>query len=218
MAPFVGKDNYSVQLTPRLISYYEVQIIPKTVDSSGREEDEDEDFVLPTRPFGFVRHNATDCVAVGVATESFHIHSRMPGWDCLSFGYHGDDGGIFHASGGMVKRFGPSFGAGDTVGCGIDYVNQGIFFTLNGEFLGYGWKGIDVEFLQNDLYPVVGVDTNNPICCNFGSQPFAFDLSSFIMKHEELIRSPYQWTTGMEEEANPSKLPKRRLGHQRSCP
>jgi hypothetical protein len=131
----------------------------------------------------------------------------MPGWDSFSFGYHGDDGGIFHASGGMVKHFGPSFGVGDTIGCGIDYGggggvhhhhNQGIFFTLNGIFLGYGWKDdVNVEtFLQNDVYPVVGIDTNHDIYANYegGAQPFQFDLTSFCAKHHEpYIQQGYQW-------------------------
>jgi hypothetical protein len=118
----------------------------------------------------------------------------MPGWDRQSFGYHGDDGGIFHSSGGMVKQFGPKFGAGDTIGCGIDYVNQGIFFTLNGKFLGYGWTGVDEELLKHDLYPVVGLDTNSPLFLNFGGdEPFEFDLSSFIMKHEHVISSQYSF-------------------------
>ena len=100
---------------------------------------------------------------------------------------------IFHSSGAMVRQFGPRFGKGDTVGCGIDYTVQGIFFTLNGSFLGYGWTGIDCSVLQKDLYPVVGIDTRCPIDCNFGSKPFSFDLSSFLMQHTDGVKELYEW-------------------------
>lgn len=181
VAPYVEKDN-SIQVAPRMVAYFEVSIL--------RRQDEE---CTPTI-------SSRDCVAVGIATESFHCRSKMPGWDSQSFGYHGDDGGTFHASGGMVERFGPCFGEGDTVGCGIDYVTRGIFFTLNGNFLGYGWKNLDVEFLEHDLYGVVGIDTNHPIALNYGDQPFDFDLSKFTQKHKKLIFPYYQWS---QEEEDP---------------
>lgn len=167
-----------VHLTPRLVSYFEVSILPCPGDSP----------VVPLARDGTQDNGVTDCVAVGVATESFHLQSRMPGWDALSYGYHGDDGGIFNGSGNMLRRFGPSFGQGDTVGCGVDFCKGGIFFTLNGSFLGYGWTGVDRKFLQQDLYPIIGVDTNSPIECNFGQLPFAFDLTSLVERQKGLVK------------------------------
>lgn len=165
VAPFYSpNDATAVHLTPRFVSYYEVSILA-----------------------GPSAKSPTDCVAVGVATESFDWHTRMPGWDVSSFGYHGDDGGIFHSSGGMLKKFGPSYGRGDVVGCGIDHVMRGIFFTLNGEFLGYAWTGLPQDVLERDMFPVVGIDTNDLIHCNFGNEPFQYDLKSLIVKHEELV-------------------------------
>lgn len=201
--PFV--DNHhkdAINVTPRLVSYYEVSILEKPKENNSDDEIDDDDFRLgnPGEPILTTPSRSNDCVAVGLATESFHVHSRMPGWDRQSFGYHGDDGGIFHSSGGMVKRYGPTFAAGDTVGCGIDYVEQGIFYTLNGQFLGYAWTGIDEEFLKNDLYPVVGLDTSCPLYLNFGTgtdEPFQFDLSSFLMKHENIISPLYQFTPSL---------------------
>lgn len=188
------------------MSYYEVTILD--FENSGNDDTDDDSITGPAAAAAQpTTGQRPDCVAVGLATESFHVHSRMPGWDRQSFGYHGDDGGIFHSSGTMVKQFGSKFGAGDTVGCGIDYVNQGIFFTLNGRFLGYGWKGIEEELLQHAMYPVVGLDTNCPLFLNFGAdEPFQFDFSQFIMKHETIIALQYTLDTPTDAVAAPSTI------------
>ena len=60
------------------------------------------------------------CVAIGLASKEFPLRGLMPGWDSLSYAYHGDDGHCFHGSG-EGRDFGPTFGSGDTVGCGILY-------------------------------------------------------------------------------------------------
>lgn len=178
VAPFYSpSDSTAVHLTPRFVSYFEVSISEGPASNSNA--------------------SSTDCVAVGVATESFDWHTRMPGWDASSFGYHGDDGGIFHSSGGMLRKFGPAYGRGDVVGCGIDHVMRGIFFTLNGEFLGYAWSGLPQEVLERDMYPVVGIDTNDLIHCNFGNEPFTYDLKSLIVKHEELVHQSLSLTQKM---------------------
>jgi SPRY domain len=198
VAPFVDADN-RVNLTPRLVSYFEVSILPKPAD-----------FAPEHRPLR-IRHNrfnerdaatttAPECVAIGLATSSFCLHSRMPGWDSHSYGYHGDDGGIFHATGSMLKEYGAHFGMGDTVGCGVDYHRRAIFYTLNGSFLGYAFElGKPAtlmasshhgdSFLHEDLYPVIGLDTNYPVACNFGTKdPFQFDLAGMIAQHKTVVQ------------------------------
>lgn len=193
VVPFVDNcnsenNNTAVNVTPRFISYYEVSILKLDEDENDGTHNNTIDQLNSTS------NNNRDCVAVGVATESFHVHSRMPGWDRQSFGYHGDDGGIFHSSGGMLKAYGPKFGLGDNVGCGIDYISKGIFYTLNGNFLGYAFTDIDNIILSNNLFPVVGLDTNHPIHLNFGTddEAFQFNLSTFIMKHEEIVKSKFK--------------------------
>ena len=172
-----GMKEKIVNISPRLFAYFEItlyepeksQELPSIVSSStysrgGRtnrrasrqsflQDDPNEDDV-PT----------SECVAIGLASEEFvDWDDRMPGWDKYSYGYHGDDGGIFHGKGHMIRRFGPRYGTGDTVGCGIDYANQSIFFCLNGQFLGYAFEKVD---LKQSLIPVIGVDTHIPIGCN----------------------------------------------------
>lgn len=60
------------------------------------------------------------CVAVGLAAKPFPVSGKQPGWDANSYGWHGDDGRVFHGTG-IGRPFGPAFEVGDTVGCGICY-------------------------------------------------------------------------------------------------
>jgi hypothetical protein len=182
VAPFSLPDG-TVSFTPRLISYYEVHIVNTKEMSPNTPE--------VTHPHGLqlnrVRANSSECVAVGLSLSSFALHSRMPGWDALSYGWHGDDGGLFHDNGQMVRQFGPAYGVGDVVGCGIDYQMSSIFYTLNGRFQGYAFELKEEELLL-DWYPTVGMDTNSLVQCNFGTdRPFDFDLQSMIEKDRETL-------------------------------
>ena len=133
------------------------------------------------------------CVAVGLATEAFPLQSYMPGWTRSSYGYHGDDGSRFH-SGGGGRRFGPRYGVGDTVGCGLVHcaartrgvpglapgtpapLTPHIFYTLNGAFLGVAFEDVDTSL---SWYPCVGLDSPCVVHFNVGSAPFVFDLPAF---------------------------------------
>ena len=186
VCPFQQNDG-TIDLTPRRLTYFEIYILPNkpnqqslsTTQSTPSSSNRFNNTSPTTTSFSMTppQQQVTDCVAIGLSSEQFATHSRMPGWDTHSYGYHGDDGGIFHASGDMLKHFGPAFGKGDTIGCGVDYSNNSIFFTLNGEFLGYAWTGL--KHLPQKLYPTIGVDTNYPIQCNFYSN-FKFDLGRFL--------------------------------------
>jgi len=173
VAPFAASSG-CYNLTPRLVSYYEVTIVPASEDLQNNKE------------------GKTECVAVGVAVQDFNLHKYMPGWDKHSFGYHGDDGGFYHASGHPVAIESgglPNFGAGDCVGCGIDYEKNALFYTKNGQFLGYATQLTEEQLLQ-EWFPVVGVDTNCPVQCNFGTStdtPFQFDLSGLVARQKEAV-------------------------------
>jgi hypothetical protein len=110
------------------------------------------------------------------------------GWDKFSYGYHGDDGGLFQGSPQLLRQYGPPFGIGDTVGCGIDYQRRSIFFTWHGVFLGYAFKNLSLADLQKECYPAIGVDSNAPLSCNFGcKKPFVFDLNSMVCRQRKVI-------------------------------
>jgi hypothetical protein len=180
-----------VHLTPRLVSYYEVSILEPPVVVFAITDTRTTATAVPSLLYGNGQVCGIDeapCVAVGLATDQFPLYSHMPGWDSNSFGYHGDDGKIYHddARSG-IRRYGPIFGAGDVVGCGIDYLARAIFFTLNGQFLGYAFGKLSLKSLQQDFYPTVGLhNTKWPVQCNFGcEQPFVFDLTTIVAARQE---------------------------------
>jgi len=58
----------------------------------------------------------------------------ISGWNVLSWGYHENNGKVYTKSGtGII--YGDIFGAGDVVGCYVNF-DKGITFTKNGIFFG----------------------------------------------------------------------------------
>lgn len=158
-------------ITPRAISYYEVRVKQGNSVSSSNNNNNNNDI-------------ATDCVAVGLSSCDFESHTRLPGWDYNSYGYHGDDGAIYHGKGHKLSSYGPAFTVGDIVGCGLNHRERSIFFTLNGVFLGTAFQSVKPGI---ELYPTVGIDmTNGSVDFNFGcSTPFVFDLMEYIELDED---------------------------------
>ncbi|CEF64400.1 Ran-binding proteins 9/10 homolog [Strongyloides ratti] len=119
-------------------------------------------------------------MGVGVCHKGVDLN-RLPGWDANSFGYHGDDGNFF-ASSGNGNPYGPTFTTGDVIGCGVDFARKHLFYTKNGEFLGFATDKLNIS---KDLYPVIGLQTQGEtIDTNFGQKPFRFDFEA----HLERIR------------------------------
>ena len=165
-----------VDVTPRYIAYFEVTIVKQvqyTIES-GRPQ----------------QAPINECVAIGLSTQSFQQKYSMPGWDTESIGYHSDDGGIFHGKGVAARHGQPTFGPGDTVGCGVEYRSKRIFFTKNAKFLGYEFGRLRRDFVENGLYPTVGIDTNCPIFVNFGEHPFTFNLKDIQDSAPSLKKAP----------------------------
>jgi hypothetical protein len=170
-----GLLKYSV--TPRWIAYYEVELYeqPSGMAFSNRRNYS-----------AAVPSSSTECVAVGLSTYRFRLDRRLPGWDDLSFGYHSDDGSFFHHSA-RGDAYGPTFGVGDVVGCGLDYQKQAIFFTLNGSFLNYAHV-LDNSQIQQDWFPTVGMDTTACVHFNFGGDfPFCFNLEAMINSKKHIF-------------------------------
>nr|DAD39107.1 TPA_asm: hypothetical protein HUJ06_013430 [Nelumbo nucifera] len=109
-------------------------------------------------------------IAIGFTTEQFKMR-RQPGWEASSYGYHGDDGLLYRGQG-KGEAFGPTFTSGDTIGGGINYASQELFFTKNGKLVGTVYKDV-----KGPLFPTVAVHSQNEeVNVNFGQQPFVFDI------------------------------------------
>ena len=75
-------------------------------------------------------------IGIGFSSRKASVE-RLPGWEQESWAYHGDDGkSFFGESQGQGRQYGPTFGANDTVGCGVNFSTGCAFFTKNGVFLG----------------------------------------------------------------------------------
>ncbi|GAA5989930.1 hypothetical protein JCM11641_002814 [Rhodosporidiobolus odoratus] len=153
-------------------------------------------------------------IGIGLSDQSVSL-SRLPGWENNSYGYHADDGRAFCCQG-TGEPFGPTFTTGDVVGCGIDWLGVGpprgerersgtrgkdkqkasgsgarVFFTKNGEFLGYAFRE-----LHGQLYPTVGLRTQNEcVRVNFGADPFRFDIESLVLDRKRTILARMASTT-----------------------
>ncbi|PKC75200.1 SPRY-domain-containing protein [Rhizophagus irregularis] len=104
----------------------------------------------------------------------------MPGWDYKSYGYHGDDGKKF-ASSGKGSIYGPTYTTGDTVGVGINFFNNTMFFTKNGIHLGTAFTHVE----SSTLYPVIGLRSLRLcVLVNFGQKQFMFDIDQYIQVNQ----------------------------------
>ncbi|KAK6851081.1 Ran-binding protein 10 [Apiospora arundinis] len=121
-------------------------------------------------------------ISVGFSLRPVSL-TRLPGWETDSYGYHGDDGHVYagHQSG---KTYGPTFGAGDTVGCGVNFKNGTAFFTKNGVNLGVACRDV-----KGPIYPAVGLKKpNEHIRVNFGHTPFNFDIDGLMQSERNKVK------------------------------
>lgn len=130
-------------------------------------------------------------IGVGLSSAQASL-SRLPGFERNSFGYHADDGNAFTGCcpstlNSEGPSYGPSFGAGDVIGCILNQMEHTISFTKNGVNLGVAFR--DVKGLV--LYPTVGLRTpGEKVEANFGSKPFVFDLEEL----QKALKMKTLWT------------------------
>ena len=161
------------------------------------------------------------CVAIGLSTSGFRLSRYQPGWTEDSIGYHSDDGRLFFASGTDGTNFGPNYGNGDVVGCGVHIPTMSVFFTKNGNLIGTAYSIISSEpRTYRTLYPTIGLDSKEfTIQVSFGAdEAFAFDVSKAEQlyanypaqfRHSARLNSrPGQSATGsnVDNVPNPSEI------------
>lgn len=118
-------------------------------------------------------------ISIGFTDENFKT-GRQPGWEQNTYGYHGDDGLFYHGHG-RGDAFGQTFTTGDTVGAGINYASQEIFFTKNGKLVGCRPKDVKCP-----LYPSVGLHSpNERVEVNFGQRPFVYNIEALVREERE---------------------------------
>ncbi|KAG2129772.1 hypothetical protein DEU56DRAFT_816636 [Suillus clintonianus] len=151
------------------IYYYEIEVTSKTNSNKGR-------------------------ISVGLVSRDFKP-SRLPGWEKNSWGYHGDDGSSFAAEK-TGTPYGPQFGAGDVIGCGIDFSQNRAFYTKNGALLGSVFDNIGKDC---DIYPAVGLCyLGESVRANFGQDPFRFDIEDHVLQQRNttwtrIQSAPWTW-------------------------
>jgi Ran-binding protein 9/10 len=108
---------------------------------------------------------------------------KLPGWTSESWGYHGDDGNIFHGeSGQAIGNYGVLFSTGDVIGCCLDFQNDQVFYTKNGEYLGLAFSGEAQCWGPNlgELYPCVGLHSiGERVRINLGKEKFVFNILEY---------------------------------------
>jgi len=134
-------------------------------------------------------------MGIGLSMQQVSTN-RLPGWDKLSYGYHGDDGNAFCGSGtGTV--YGPTFTTGDVIGCGLNLIEGSCFYTKNGHHLGTAFNDMPAQ-----LFPTVGLQTPGEIIdANFGQEPFLFDIEGEMQEirsriHKTVEHFPYSGKHG----------------------
>eukprot|EP00004_Rigifila_ramosa_P008436 TRINITY_DN1967_c0_g1_i1.p1 TRINITY_DN1967_c0_g1~~TRINITY_DN1967_c0_g1_i1.p1 ORF type:complete len:374 (-),score=50.63 TRINITY_DN1967_c0_g1_i1:209-1330(-) len=116
-------------------------------------------------------------IGIGLSADTVNLN-RLPGWERLSFGYHGDDGNMFRGTG-TGQPYGPTFTTGDVIGLCYNLTDYTVFYTKNGTNLGIAFRDVAPPMHQN-LHPTVGMRTPGEIVeANFGQSPFIFDFEGF---------------------------------------
>ncbi|KAL7944010.1 hypothetical protein V8C42DRAFT_327507 [Trichoderma barbatum] len=113
---------------------------------------------------------------IGLTGEFTNQANALPGWHIWSVGYHSDDGGIYDHSEDTSNAIKVKpYGAGQTVGCGIDYESNEYFFTCDGEIVFR--KSSTLIFRK--LYPCIG-HRGQPgqVRVNFGMANFKWQKAS----------------------------------------
>ncbi|KFH69168.1 hypothetical protein MVEG_05969 [Podila verticillata NRRL 6337] len=142
------------------------------------------------------RFKGNSPISIGIASKNLRKNLQV-GWDLNSWGYHSDDGFLYFGNSQQNIAFEFGYAEGDTVGCGVNFLEKTVFFTLNGDMLGVAFK-----FLKDTipLYPAIGLSqAGTEINANFGDQTFLFNIVEYKKRvsGKPLISQPkITWNAG----------------------
>ncbi|CAK8675314.1 ran-binding protein 10-like [Clavelina lepadiformis] len=122
-------------------------------------------------------------MGIGLSSHGVKLN-RLPGWEKSSYGYHGDDGHSFCATG-TGQPYGPTFTTGDVIGCGLNVIDNSCFYTKNGVHIGIAFRDLSTS----PLYPTIGLQTpNEELSVNFGQYPFLFEFEEYLKEWKNSVR------------------------------
>ncbi|CAL8102617.1 unnamed protein product [Calicophoron daubneyi] len=124
-------------------------------------------------------------LAVGICSSRSSLN-EWPGMEINSYGYHSNNGAIYHGAKELTSP-GPSYGEADVIGCGVNFVTNSIFFTKNGVFMGPISAG---KKLPHPVHPCISLAC--PSChvsANFGQHKFTFDIGQYIARERAVVIS-----------------------------
>ncbi|CEM12055.1 unnamed protein product [Vitrella brassicaformis CCMP3155] len=151
-------------------------------------------------------------ISVGVVPPDYNT-ARQVGWDAFSYGYHGDDGKLFHDAGhGIGWDENHPWPSGTVIGCGLLRRQRKIFFTKNGEILGVGFQNVRcVQLNAADshphdrlLYPAFGLHSPGErvrIVLGYEPSDFRFDLTQLTNTDDPQIDGPLQPPEGFDTDS-----------------
>ncbi|KAI9342774.1 hypothetical protein DFJ73DRAFT_603436, partial [Zopfochytrium polystomum] len=108
-------------------------------------------------------------IAIGIAGFGYPM-DRLPGWNMHSVAMHS----LTEAYRRGGAPYGPAFGPGDVVGCGLFPSTGGCFFTVNGEYVGEAFYDLN----HPDYHVTVGADGPCELRFVFGDGPFAYKIAN----------------------------------------
>ncbi|EKX73842.1 hypothetical protein BEWA_038800 [Theileria equi strain WA] len=112
-------------------------------------------------------------IVVGFSHSNYHLN-KHPGSEPNSFGYKSEDGTRMNG-GSKTETYGSTYGKGDVIGCGIDYIKQCYFCTKNGTLIGEAGSLHHV-----DNFPTVGLSSSeDSVKFNF-TGPFKFNIEEYF--------------------------------------
>ena len=115
------------------------------------------------------------CIGIGL-TSNAALLDRTLGWEKFAIGYYANDKKLFYesANGIAYRPKYPTLCTDDVLGCGIDFKNNTVFFTRNGQYLGIAKS----NFPNESWFPTIALHSKSErVEVNLKTDPKAFKFN-----------------------------------------